>query len=485
VRHDRDAAAVSDVPRIAGVRLDQYAGICAALVEGFALADVLANDALDRKIWLRAAPAWAAKLARETPEGPIYKMYTRKLAEATAWLGRRVTPLEHDIEPWMSFLGAWSRDPEPSTFLQRLGLRTADPARIQSLWAQRMEVDRGLRERMIEIAARRPTARPPIQVTPAVLRPFPWSARAALSSEPGHVAVDAPPGPPVAGPLVQMAKPSFLLEREQQRVARLPFLVDAGAPPAPTAAPPAATAPRFGETLDVFDLPRGPAIPFTSAPVPKGETVAALVLPRAAPLPFSPAPERRPEMPPIQKDGAEKGASSRFGDTLDAFELPAGRTLPFKAPPDASASKKKAPVPEAPAPPAIGETMPAFELPADFVLPFARPRAPAKPAEAAAAAPSTAPARTAMGAPDPPAAKEPDWPQLTLEQHASLAAELAAFPAHAADVLRRYRVTPEIKRSLDGRYHELATANPEIRAAWSRAYETYSRWLLSRSKRGR
>ncbi len=68
---------------------------------------------------------------------------------------------------------------------------------------------------------------------------------------------------------------------------------------------------------------------------------------------------------------------------------------------------------------------------------------------------------------------------LTLEQHASMTAELAARPDLAMATLGRYGVTPEAKRATDEHYHAAMAGDGEVKAAWERAYRTYGEWLVN------
>jgi hypothetical protein len=76
-------------------------------------------------------------------------------------------------------------------------------------------------------------------------------------------------------------------------------------------------------------------------------------------------------------------------------------------------------------------------------------------------------------------------PPLTLEQHASLAVELAASPERTAETLARYRLTPEARAELDAHYREKITASAETRAAWERAYQSYHAWLAANRRSAR
>jgi hypothetical protein len=194
--------------KIGGLRLEQHAGVCAALGLGFPLSDALANDRIEHATWLRAAPAWAAKLAASDSQTAIRRAYTARLAEADVWLGRRIKPLDEDLESWLSFLGAWSAAPAQLSLLSGLGLTTSDIARLQQGWTRRMAADPALCRRALEIALRRPSRLPAVQVIPATLRPFPWSDRAPATTRPsrpvGHAA------PPTTPPKVAVLTPSFM-----------------------------------------------------------------------------------------------------------------------------------------------------------------------------------------------------------------------------------------------------------------------------------
>ncbi len=548
------------------MRLEQYAGICAALVAGFPLPAALANDALDRRAWGRAAPAWAAKLSRETAGAPLKSAFDRRLAEAESCLGRRVEPLEDDIESWLLFLRAWSSDTAPDALLTRLKLRPADISRIQRRWAVRMEADEKLRKRAMELAAKKPSGLPAIKVVPAELRPFPWSDKAVV---PASESTAAPPLDGFAGglslPEIAVLLPSFMLAPSAAPAPLPSFLIGGNMPslsvpvsplPAFSSGRPAAL--LAGETALVFEIPRGPITPFSAdraspvvsrtapvraprmpAPAPMGETAVAFELPRAPVTPFVTGPLAGPSASrPGASPAGAKWLSASIGETLGVFELPARPEMPFRADPPPARAQESPPIrpePEAPralapggtvadlelpkrpvvpfSPPVsegvpakgistpIGETVVTFELPRSMVLPFSRPgdhSSPGVPAVCTAPLPITPPAllSAAAAAPrpvtptaappaamPPPVSPEPSPPALTLEQHASLSAELALYPALVAETLARYGVTPETKRLLDRRYAEMGAAKSDVHTAWERAYRTYYQWLLGQPRR--
>jgi len=127
-------------------------------------------------------------------------------------------------------------------------------------------------------------------------------------------------------------------------------------------------------------------------------------------------------------------------------------------------------------------------------LPFAaaRPPPPAPPAPPPPAPPP--PATVAARAPGPqnassssvfasPAPVAAAAPSLTLEQHASLCAELAYAPARAADVLGRYHVTAPMKAELDQHWQARFKADPAVERKWQEAYRIYFAFLASAQRR--
>jgi hypothetical protein len=71
-------------------------------------------------------------------------------------------------------------------------------------------------------------------------------------------------------------------------------------------------------------------------------------------------------------------------------------------------------------------------------------------------------------------------PSLTLEQHALLCAELDIDPARSAEILARYRQTPEMKAQVDAHFRDKLAASALMRAAWHYTYQTYRDWLAAR-----
>ncbi|MEZ4301405.1 MAG: hypothetical protein R3B70_41105, partial [Polyangiaceae bacterium] len=458
-----------------GLRLDRYAGISASLLEGFSLEAALENDGLSEKRWARGAPSWAAKLGAEPPGGLLRKAYAGKVLEARAFLGRRILPIDAELESWLSFLGACSADPSPPTLLARLGLRGADLSQLHALWAGRIERDEELTRQAFSLARKGKISIPTLRIVLPVLRPFPWSGSPApapvRAPEPEAHPPSAPPSDSPSPP-PSLATPSFLLPNERAAggagsSARpldpgtsefvlpaamvLPFAARNTADPGTTSR----AAPAVSESM-ARDEP-----PPRSAPAPdiqaRGETVAVFELPRGNVLPFS-----SEAAPPPKVEGTT--------GTLDAFELPIRPPLPFSAASSAAPSGSLGPsgAEKPPSPPVaprrdaggIGETVLAFDL---STLLSRTPSPPQKPREYA---------------PAPPPAAVP----LTMEQHASLCAELALYAGREAEILARYRVTPEARARLDKHYLSLVSESPEKRAAWNTAYRAYYEYLVAAAR---
>lgn len=180
---------------LGGLGVEQYAGVTAALAEGFALDQILANEQLDPALWHATDSAWKRQLAIDGVQGgSLFNAYRAKREVAEDCLARKVAPLEEDLAAWLSFLDAWAKSPEPDAMLSRSGLNTNDLSRLKRRWSKRMEEDRARAVEAAKLAAQGEKPMPTITVAAAMLRPFPWSKRgevkAAVAQAP--VAVDVP-----------------------------------------------------------------------------------------------------------------------------------------------------------------------------------------------------------------------------------------------------------------------------------------------------
>lgn len=523
------------------IPVERYAGITAALAEGFSEEAVLAMEGVAAEAWPGVDAAWKVKLVDSASgDGALFSLYCAKLAQAEDWLARRVAPLDEDMAAWAGFLHRYSAHPAPLEMLAALGLRPSDIARLRRLWARRMEGDPALKKKAIALAKGDPPAVTSVSAGRAELKPFPWSrgasAGGAESGASAGGAEVARSGGEVEMDVAQYAALCAEIELAPVDAARV--LKKHGLTEASRAGLERAWQARMAEAPSLrLDFRRlvthhqarlrlaarqtegaqgAPAAP-TKAMAAPIEAIAAMAAPTAAPpseeevraalerlagtvvasggaggpaLPF-----QAPVTPPAAaisvsvKPGragalteAERQALDRFGATVDAPEGLGGPALPFGARPELPAPVKVEPTPRAPskskAAPLSEEQRQALERLAETAYAAEIPSAPALPFQPSA----TPPPRAKESEPSSPPSGQ--GIPLTLEQHASLCVEIALHPERVAETLARYRLTPNTKDLVDAHYKTAALASPEVRAAWDRAYETYHAWLLTK-ERGR
>jgi hypothetical protein len=80
-----------------------------------------------------------------------------------------------------------------------------------------------------------------------------------------------------------------------------------------------------------------------------------------------------------------------------------------------------------------------------------------------------------------PAALRPS--RLTLEQYARMCVEIALYPAHKLEILRRYGVDNEQQPRLDAYWGARVREDASVKAAWDRCYAEH--WTRLREPRGR
>ncbi len=73
-------------------------------------------------------------------------------------------------------------------------------------------------------------------------------------------------------------------------------------------------------------------------------------------------------------------------------------------------------------------------------------------------------------------------PELTLEQYASLRAELAVRPETAQDTLQRYRLSPTAANRLDERWSKRLVAEPPLQSRYDELISHYKGWLQKNSR---
>jgi len=412
----------ADVPSpelIGGLSVEQYAGLTAALAEGFPPPEVLALEGLDDRAWRAASIGWRRRLAGDGPDGPIFLAYRDRLAVAEDWLARPVEPLDGDVAAWVGFCGAFSRHAAGFALLAGLGLGMNDLARLTRRWAKRMAEDEGVRKRAAELTRKEVAEAPSVRAGPAKLKPFPWSkGRAAPAPEPPQDAAEArlpaeeeeafgldryaavcaelaldPEGAERALARHEISRDELhaVEARYRARFAADPALdrsfrhlygfyharfgsarrAEPIAPRAvaerPRALPAVLPEPVFAGTSLSVVIPRGPALPFVAGQAPAAVAAGT--------------PER----------AGEKRPPSGVGGTALVLDVPKGAALPFAA---RAARAEGAPAPEVLRPPDhLGGTAPMRDVPRGPSLPFAAGEAPpaiAKPSPADKRAPRPA-----------------------------------------------------------------------------------------------
>lgn len=242
---------------------------------------------------------------------------------------------------------------------------------------------------------------------------------------------------------------------------------DAPSPPVEAPKPPPepvkAVAAEPVKAIDSVKASLPPIVPIVIVPEKKNAPIVPIEVP-VAPPPLIP----QPEVP-----------SELYGTSL-ALNIPRGPSLPFAAKSAAeSPMAKPAPKADQPPPPAhsLGQTtdMPELAQLARSIVPF-KGKAPTdtqpKPAPAA---PRAAIPPAIVTLPEAPR----DVPELTLEQYASLCAELELAPSREQETLRRYHLRSDQKARLDSYWTARFLADSNVHGAFRHAKTTYANWLKS------
>lgn len=410
-----------DMPSLLGVRLDQYAGVTAALAEGLPMREVLEQEQLTPEGWAPADRAWKEAFV-EAPD--LHLRYTRLRRQAEDCLSRRVDPLDDDAAAWAGLLGALALSDDPERMIGALGLRMVDVGRIGRAWRGRAEKDPAVADRLAKLAGKS-KAPASLRCGATVLRPFPWTPPPRSKERP------APPPPSLPESMERapatLPEASFFLPEPEPMAP--PLLVPADrAPPSPprlhTAPPP------FSETLGVPSAPATPVLPF-------GERPSAAFLEELVSGP--------PTSAPVQS-----------GETLGVgpAALKVSQVLPFSG--RGGAEPAGAPGQGGAKTQALGETM-----------------------AISAGAPRSQPLPFDM-------AGKPEEPYgLTLQQYASLWAELAMYPERVGAVLRRYGLPDEeARKKLNEAWGRRFLKEPAMRRSWMELCARYREWLQKQGNTG-
>jgi hypothetical protein len=423
-----------------GLTVEQYAGISAAIADGYPLDAVLANEGLAPKAWPTEDTTWKLKLVGDPA---TFESYRVKLGEAEDWLGRKVTPLDDDLAAWMGFLGAYAGHKAPFDLLGGLGLGMSDLGRLQRRWAKRLATDQELAKQAAELAKTKPSAVPKVSAAKGVLKPFPWSKKGAPSPAVAMAAFVASAESPAAEADLDLAQyaalaaelavapkerawvlrrhdldaPAFeaLLARWDARMAadsalaqdyrrlfahhraRFESAAKSGKDLPRFEAREPLRGPGFAPHPDLLPIPAIPAITAVEAPrrVPSklAGTAMAVDVPRGPALPFAKglAPKEIAEGAPDEP----RPKRSSLGGTAMAVDVPRGPATPFAAENKAISTSPAAPEAPRRAPSKLAGTAMAVDVPRGPALPFDPGAAPAIALEAKA--PPAPPAPAGLG----------------------------------------------------------------------------------------
>jgi hypothetical protein len=437
--------------------LERFAALSADIESGAARDEVIAREGLSIEAWTRAQESWLGKMADEASrkrfdltnrynaafvaqrrsEGGVRRAGKKKGARVEPASAGFVAAAPAFVAPAPSFVA-------PPSFIASAPPYVEAPSPFAAPAPSYVE-------------APTPFAAPP----PYIEEPTPFAA-------PGlHFARALPfaPAPAVAMPPVVA-----------------PSAVAFHTAPAPIAAPPTNLAGTVAtEMISPFasgaSLPfkQGPAAPPGPPPPPKNPPprpfrshTAAGVIPLypASGTPFEASADKRASpsspptapLPPIQalpRPAFDPNAPMDLSGTVVASSsIPrddAGK-LPFRAPTDAG---PRLPPPAPPPPPRAGQGLP-FRASPPPLPPRAAPAAAPAPAAAAATSTST---------------------RFSLEQFASLSAEIAVTPAAVAQVRGRYGLDDASHRAEAEEWGRRFSADKELFARYGALFQSYRDWL--------
>ncbi len=265
-----------------------------------------------------------------------------------------------------------------------------------------------------------------------------------------------------------------------------PALVSgAGVALAPKAAPPLATAPAVVNGAGVNGAGRG-ASPWATGSAPPPAPPAPSVAPTSAPVSPSAVPRVAPPRPVAgQRAAAAPVAPAR--SSRPAVPPPVPRRAPTAIAagmPAAMAAADKvqiqgaAPLPDAPLVPALAMTMDGSD-PADdeAVLPFEAAPESGVPASRRTETDAKVPRALPFESRSAPPSQRTSPPALSIEQYASLCAELAAKPAAKDDTLARYQIAAATaKQALDEAWTQRFDADSALRTRYEQLVRYYTQW---------
>jgi hypothetical protein len=164
-----------------GLTLRAYAGVYAAVAEGFPLEIVLENAGIPPEAWQEIDAAWADALAADAEEeGTLGAEFDGTLLDLQERYRRPIPPLDEDVDAWARFVRAWSGAEDPDAFLKQRGLERNDLLRLHRRWSKELELDPQKRAKVLAILAKEHVDAPHIKKPqPLELR---WPVRASTGT---------------------------------------------------------------------------------------------------------------------------------------------------------------------------------------------------------------------------------------------------------------------------------------------------------------
>ena len=286
------------------ITIEQYAGIKAALADGFPLEQVLEQEGVPDWRWSDLDLEMTDAM---TSDPDAFVAYSAKLAEAEEHLRRKIEPLDSDLAAWTGFVVAYNQVGD--ALLEAHALRPSDVGRLQRHWQARFGQDDDLRKRAEKLAKDPPAPPDAVQAEQAALRPFPWT-----------------PGADEAEEARSLEPLAFLAGTENARRkpgVTLPF---AGVSPLPAGNLALEPSPEMGMTAVAASRPGGAATPFEPQPIAPPATKPAVASPATKPAVASPAPKLLPT-PPTPVSPLEP--APWLAATAPASDAPLTPALPF------------------------------------------------------------------------------------------------------------------------------------------------------------
>ena len=467
----------------------------AALAEGFPLDDALEIEGIDSAGWSTADPLWKVRLVDDPA---AFATYEAELADAEDWLDRSVTPLREELGAWLAFLDVYAAHPRPSELLKSSLLGVNDLSRLGRSWSRRAKEDAEIPRRIADMRKGPLPPLPALVIQPPVLR----RARGSASPGAGATATPTEAASRVIVPTDTSMAPGNLRlysyvaikarlaesPGEEARVLAEMGITGFAATDAGWKAvlqSDAVVARDYRRLLDGHRARLHGAAKSTTADgaggsAPRSSVSASL----GAPFPFAQAAPAAPPSTPVSSPATN--APAALSGTSMSFVMPKGPALPFApttppsppAPTLGTAASLPAPAPRVNrAPAALSGTSVGFVAARGPVLPFA-PEARAWRSGPSEQLPGPAPrgaALTVGAPPEPPVESARPAPTLTLQQYASLCAELAVSPDRTEAIFGQYGLGNLRDRlTVDLGWQERLRRNPAEYQGWQRIYQ---RWV--------